>query len=624
MGRSTGSFASYRAFFVSAALCLFLVVCHLEFAGWEDAHFGRAAVRVTFSPGLAAAPTYPRAAAGTQGRERAGLVPAPRAAPPATTVTTTPEAPFDLWAPWETVRKNDLAAAARAGHGAGSEAAVKVFVTCTYNKGRSGHELKDVATPFIFGVMYGWTPCHGKWWKTKPVKMFNPALGLVDCETYRAKDGQPSMNERLGATRVHSVVHRQTSYDGMSFDDVRAVGAKVDAAVARAKPGEAVLVSFQKSTRVHMHQLYTWWRQGMLQHAVFEPVRRTLQARWFHYMNRLVPTMSNVELPPTLPYLAQGPECRGNTNASSMCVEYAPPAPGATAANRDGSSPGARGHRPPGDLVVAAHFRRGDVKHMSYGEFTGPAFAQRMVNGLRAQLSACKGRAVEVNLHTESRGAEDLTKRPGIKNASHIYSKESWEHDMMAFVNADVLVVTNSSMSTWAALFGRGRPPSPPFRSCLRVLRIGPCRKQNHGSFRNPVDARRPTAARAHVRPTAAMHTCLTCSARVSTKLCPSCSQTHTWHVQLISLMPTRTRARTRVLTRQACATVRQAWSSCQLGTSSTSTSNRIQIFSFRLLRMSIYRKRGWRRAGACLEAPHRPPKRLGSGCEGSMSTINI
>jgi len=366
---------------------------------------------------------------------------------------------FDLWSPWETVRKDVRAAAARAGLGKGPEAAaVKVFVTCAYHGGRSGHELKDVATPFIFGVMYGWTPCHKEWWRTTFVNMFNPALGLVDCEAYGPKAGQPSLNERLGATKVHSVVHRQTSFDGMSFEDTQAVGAKVDAAVARAKAGEAVLVTFQESSRVHMYQVYNWFRQGRLQHAVFEPVRRTLQARWFHSMYRLAPTMSNDELPPTIPYLAQGPECRGNTNVSSMCIEYSPRGAEAAAANRDGLHPGARAHRPASDLVVAAHFHRGDeAKKFRHGEFTGTAFAQRVVDGLRAQLSACKGRTIEVNLHTEKRGGGDLTKNPEIKKAfAHIFSKESWEHDMMAFVNADILVVTNSSMSTWAALFGRG------------------------------------------------------------------------------------------------------------------------------------------------------------------------
>ena len=397
---------------VVVLLCLTFIIYHLEFEGWADAKVNRASVRVAvaFNPGGTRLPESPPRVSADPAASVDNIRRKPDVDVAAASAANAASPEFDLWSPWDSVNKKLNSSGA------------KVFITCTYNKGRSGHELKDVATPFIFSVMYGWTPCHGKWWKSKPVKMFNPALGLADCESYRAKDNQPPLTERLGATRVSSVVHQHTTYDGMTFEDMGLLKAKVDAALSRAKPDEAILVTLTKSTRVHMYQVYNWWRQGKMPHAVFEPVRRTLQARWFHYMNRVSYKVGSVERVPELPYLKEDAECQGNTVEDSKCIEYTPTDIGVQP-NRDATAPGPVDHRPSSDLVVAAHFRRGDVKHMAAGEFTGPEFAQKMVDAMRDQLSKCKGKKIEVNIHTERRGAEDLTKRPGVKHVSRIFSK---------------------------------------------------------------------------------------------------------------------------------------------------------------------------------------------------------
>jgi hypothetical protein len=358
---------------------------------------------------------------------------------------------LDLWAPWNTVNPS-LQEDGTSG--------AKIFVTCSYNKGRSGHELKDVATPFILGVMYGWEPCTGLWWRTKSVKMFNPGMSLVDCEYYSAKDvikyDAAPLEERMGGvTSVKRIDFTSTSYDGMAFEEVEALAARVRDIAAAAGPGAAVLVRLHKSTRVHMHQAYNWRYEGKIPHAVFEPVRRTLQARWFHRMNRLAYSIPNVQLAPTLDYLSGSPGCKGNMNSTAQCVQftadaYSEPIEGLTLQQ----TPPA--HSGPDTIVVAAHFRRGDTSgHMSQGEFTSQRFAQRLANDLHSILDHCDG-TLKINMHTEKQGADDLKKAPGLQNISKLFHKESWEHDMSAFINADVLVVTNSSMSTWAAIFATG------------------------------------------------------------------------------------------------------------------------------------------------------------------------
>ena len=223
------------------------------------------------------------------------------------------------------------------------------------------------------------------------------------------------------------------------------------AAAAEAGPDVAILVRLSKSTRVHMHQAYNWRCEGKLPHAVFEPVRRTLQARWYHKMNRLAYSIANVQQAPHLNYLEGPPRCKGNTNSTSQCVQFSP-APAET--EMWPQTPAL--HASPDVTVVAAHFRRGDIgSHMANGEFTSQKFAQRLANDVHAALDACDG-SLEITIHTERQGADDLKKAPGLQNITALFHKESWEHDMSAFINADVLVVTNSSMSTWAAIFGTG------------------------------------------------------------------------------------------------------------------------------------------------------------------------
>ena len=350
----------------------------------------------------------------------------------------------DVFTPWKTV-----AAAHEFAPG------VSVFVTCGYNKGRSGHELKDVATPFILGVMYGWEPCSSWWWTSKPVKMFNPAYRLRDCETYSRKDeikkGKDSLEIRLGAEKIVQIRHTMTSYDGMEFEQVEELAAKVKRAAAEATPGTAIRVLLLKSTRVHMHQVYNWRLAGKIPHAVFEPVRRTLQARFYYHMSRTQYMVANVEKVPELSYLTGPPECKGNDNATAHCVYFSPS--GAEAASVYSKTPAE--HQPDSTTVVAAHFRRGDVAHMSKMEYSSKDFAQRLANQMHTLLDPCDGDLV-LTIHTERRGADDLKKSPGIMNITKLYHTESWEHDMSAFINADILVVTNSSMSTWASIFATG------------------------------------------------------------------------------------------------------------------------------------------------------------------------
>jgi hypothetical protein len=348
----------------------------------------------------------------------------------------------NIWSPWEQVWAS-LSVPGMA----------PVFVTCTYNKGRSGHELKDVATPFILGAMFGWTPCTGMWWSTKPVKMFNPGFGLTDCETYGKKYDMPPLEMRLNTTKVERITVRNPTYDGMDFEQLTALQTRVTKASKAAVPGTVILLVLQGSTRVHMHQAYNWRIDGKLPHAVFEPVRRALQIRWYAHMNRVAHQIGKVEAVPTIPYLFGGDRCRGNTNRSAMCVEWSPdPADNMTdELYKHAPEP----HRGISVIVAAAHFRRGDVAHMSKGNFSSKAFAQRMANDLRNILGNCNGE-LAINIHTERQGNADLVKNPGLKNITKLYFKESWEHDMMGFANADILVVTNSSMSTWAAMFGKG------------------------------------------------------------------------------------------------------------------------------------------------------------------------
>lgn len=354
-----------------------------------------------------------------------------------------PAAGGGVWEPWKAV-----AAAQQLG-------GAPVFVTCGYNKGRSGHELKDVATPFILGVMYGWEPCASWWWENKPVKMFNPAYGLRDCETYSAKDqikkGKESLEKRLGVEKVVHIKHTMTSYDGMELDQVEELAAKVRRAAADAPPGTAIRVVLSKSTRVHMHQVYVWRLANKIPHAVFEPVRRTLQARFFYKMSRVEHTVKNVERMPEISYLDSSANCNGNTNATARCVYFSP-----TASDSETWPYTPEEHQPESTTTVAAHFRRGDVGGaMAAGEYSNQVFAQRLTNQLHTVLDPCDG-DLRITIHTERRGADDLKKNPGLNNVTKIYHTESWEHDMSAFINADILVVTNSSMSTWAALFATG------------------------------------------------------------------------------------------------------------------------------------------------------------------------
>lgn len=375
-----------------------------------------------------------------------------------------------LWSPW-VQRATDL------------NPVVPIYVSCGYNKGRSGHELKDVATPFILGTWLGWTPCSQDWWKSRAVSYFNPAFGVTRCKLNKWGGATPELSAELnhsGGIKVFKFA--KTTYDGMTWDEVQELLGEVKMQAAKVPLGGALVVYLDKSTRVHMGQVWSWHREGKIPAAVFGPVRRALQARFFRGLNLKAQMMPAVQLAPQIEYLRGGPECQDNRGEDSLCVAYTPP---------DARHTPLPNHDTAKTLVVAAHFRRGDISGgMAAGEFTGKAFAQRMINEMRRSLSGCP-QEVEVHLFTEKQGADDLKR--GLHNLTKLWaggmcvliscplfsksrercagrrgsltrptrrssclSAASWEHDMSCFVNADVLVITNSSLSTWAAHFARG------------------------------------------------------------------------------------------------------------------------------------------------------------------------
>ena len=321
--------------------------------------------------------------------------------------------PAELWRPWELHRA----------------AGPPTFVTVKYNKGRSGHMLKDVATAFVLAQWMGWAPCALEQWSSKAVRLFAPAFAIPACEA-----------TALGIVSLHQSVFRGVPWEGMSFDDVVQLGARTRRAAQDVPVGAGFLLVLDGSTRVQMDALFSWEAAGRMPHAVFEPVRRTLQARWFHRMAVVSRGDPAVRAPPPLLAAAEGPACARNTDPAAECVTclgVPPPPP-----RRTGTT-------------IVAHFRRGDIAGaMANLAWSDAAFARRLVAQLRLDFAGCPT-PLHITLITEKNGAQDL-KRAKVPGIDALVSGESWEHDMMEFVNADVLVVANSSMSTWAALFGRG------------------------------------------------------------------------------------------------------------------------------------------------------------------------
>lgn len=328
-----------------------------------------------------------------------------------------------LWWPWEQYRP----------------AGPAIYVSCTYNKGRSGHELKDVASVYLLAVWFGWSPCNWmSWWATKPVRMFNPGYALPVCDGTAAS---------LNATSVIRVNLLKTNYDGLVLEDIYSLQRRVAATISEIanKSGVVVLVVLQKSTRVQIDHVYNWEREGRLPHPVFEPVRKALQARFFKGLNAARAAAvggHGLPAPPALPYLRYGSDCLNEDNGRIGFGSVLPCIGEASLRNSTSR------------ITVAAHFRRGDISDaMAWGEYSNSAFAVRLAKQIRAALVGCK-QEVNVAFYTESKGAADL-KKAGIEGAV-LSSDGSWQHDMTAFINSDILVMANSSMSTWAGLFSAG------------------------------------------------------------------------------------------------------------------------------------------------------------------------
>ena len=304
-----------------------------------------------------------------------------------------------LWSPWAQ-RAADL------------NPVVPIYVSCGYNKGRSGHELKDVATPFILGTWLGWTPCSQDWWKSRSVSYFNPAFGVTRCKLNKWGGTTPELSAELNHSGGITVFKfAKTTYDGMTWNEVQDLLVAVKRQAAKVPAGGALLVYLDKSTRVHMGQIWSWQHEGRIQAAVFGPVRRALQARFFRGLNYKAQMMPTVQRAPQIEYLRGGSECQSNRDEDSLCVEL--------------SLPGAKhtplpNHDTAKTLVVAAHFRRGDISGgMAAGEFTSKAFAQRMINEMRRSLSGCP-QEVEVHLFTERQGADDLKR--GLHNMTKLWA----------------------------------------------------------------------------------------------------------------------------------------------------------------------------------------------------------
>jgi hypothetical protein len=337
-----------------------------------------------------------------------------------------------VWYPWEK-NKSVESVAARAVGGS------RVWVSCAYNKGRSGHELKDVATTFILAVWLGWTPCAQGWWTSKSVGMFNAAAGLVRCPVNRGGKLEPGsslvgpIGLPGGVRTVRVVRFQRTSYDGLDDEGVRALRQAVSGAVGTAAPDEAILLYLTGSTRVHMDQVYSWARSkpDAVPVTVFADVRRTLQARLFAQLwstgNATAAVVTGELPPPPLPaYLAGILDV--NCTAVERCELTSPSATsGATTQAAMGTKqlqPHDRlSHAPHGgEIVVAIHLRRGDIAAgMAEGEWTSKEFAQRLVVQLHAALDACAC-ALEIHVYTEKSGASDLQRAPPISGVTKIWS----------------------------------------------------------------------------------------------------------------------------------------------------------------------------------------------------------
>ena len=321
-----------------------------------------------------------------------------------------------VWYPWEYTRVNTTAV----------RSSPQVWVTCAYNNGRSGHGLKDVATPYILAVWFGWTPCSQTWWSSKSVGLFNAAAGLARCPVSRSgKLESENSIQGPGVRTVKVIRFQQTTYDGLDEVGVRALREAVDTALASASADEDVLLYLTKSTRVHLDQAYTWAHKkpADLPVTVFTDVRRTLQARLFARLwnTTVAAAESTPQELPELSYL-KGITSVNCSNMADRCElirgsaatnlkKPARPAGRSSAMTSNGST-----------IVVAIHLRRGDLgAGMAEGEWTSKAFAQRLVGKLHKSLDNCAG-SLEIFIYTEKAGANDLRQEPSIVGVTKIWS----------------------------------------------------------------------------------------------------------------------------------------------------------------------------------------------------------
>lgn len=292
-----------------------------------------------------------------------------------------------------------------------SKETTKVFISCAYNKGRSGHELKDVATTFVLAVWFGWTPCAQDWWTTRSVKLFAPALGLSSCRVnHRGELQDDNPFYGLQPTPVVRVVKfSNTSYDGLDVMTVLALRDRVAREITYAREGEAILVYLTKSTRVHTDQAFSWARTkpNRLPPDVFPEVRHALQVRLFKRLHEFTRKQHGARLDmssmqPHVKNVANVQCSPGKRCTVQNEVETVVPAPLKA-------------------IVVAIHLRRGDIgAGMAAGEYTSKAFAQRLVNDLHAKLDGCD-RPLEIHIYTEQSGANDLKKKPHVRGITKVW-----------------------------------------------------------------------------------------------------------------------------------------------------------------------------------------------------------
>ena len=259
-----------------------------------------------------------------------------------------------------------------------------------------GHELKDAASALIIGEIFGWTVARPRGFERRVLAHANVTLdSLVDLTFLGSDAACPSSWAQLEIDRG------QPLFDGV--EDLETLVHELCAPVLTSprRDGPGVCVRLTHSFRVHMYQLHQWEAQGRVREGAY----RAVQAR-----------------------LENAVRARSPVRATSAIDDSV--------------------------VRIVVHFRRDDLAKES-ALIQPMAQIVKLMGFIDTQLDTIQRR---FTLVTGPEHNEDVFSFgcDGLAAPCEVVS-ESVREDFATMLDADILVVASSSLSTWAATLGKAK-----------------------------------------------------------------------------------------------------------------------------------------------------------------------